>query len=67
MQKRNRFILANKSLVPYFQTETFFIGNIAYVQTAPFFVNTLEELWTGYLNENLFSSHGILIDFLYDI
>lgn len=54
-------------MVPYFQTSTFFVGNLAYIEYAPFFSKQLDTVWMGYLDRSSYNFHGILREFFFDV
>ncbi len=67
MQRTNQLVLSNRDQTPYFQTDSFFIGNLAFIETGPFFTNKLESLWINYLNRGSYSYHGIIMELVFDV
>lgn len=67
MSKTAQLTLANKTTVPFFQTSTFFVGNLAYLEYAPFFTSQVGTMWMGFMDPNSFSYKGILRQFFFDV
>ena len=69
LKKENQVILSNREKIPYydFSMNSFFTGNIAYIETAPFFTNKLQSLWAGYLPKTSFPYNGVLMQILFDV
>ena len=69
LKKKNQVILSNRERIPYydFSLNTFFTGNIAFIETAPFFTNKIQSLWAGYLPKTSFPYNGVIMQLLFDV
>lgn len=67
MNKYAQLTLANKASVPYFQTSTYFEGNLAYLEYAPFFTNQIGTMWIGFMDPSSFPYKGILMQFFFNV
>ena len=67
LEKNNSIILANREPVEYYKTDTFFVGNLGYIEIAPFFTEKVDNLWMGFMETQSLKYNGILMELIFNI
>ena len=60
-------IIAGVENNPYFQSTSGFIGNIAYIEMAPFYSSDLSFMWIGFMSQAAYGSKGVVLEFFFDL
>jgi hypothetical protein len=60
-------IIAGVENNPYFQSTSGFIGNIAYIEMAPFYTSDLAFMWVGFMSQAAYGSKGVVLEFFFDL
>ncbi len=67
LNESSRLVIAGVEKNPYFESISGFIGEIANIEMAKFYTNSLAFMWAGYSGNMSKGYNSVLLEFIFDI